>query len=97
MVLMYFLLGAVAFWAVQALLGWAKREGVALAWYHWLGVAVVALWALFVAAWIGTSVAEGYPQAATAGGLIFGGIGLVLFILLRLLIVKTARKTSASA
>jgi len=74
-------------------------QGLSLAWYHWLGVAVVALWALFVVAWIGTSIAEGYAQAATVGGLVFGGIGVILFILLRLLIVKTTagKQTGASA
>lgn len=94
MVLLYFLLGAGAILGVQALVNWARKNDATLRWYHWLSVAVVALWFLFVLAWIGGSLQEAYAKAATVGGLLFGGIGLVLLIAVRLLILKSARKTA---
>jgi len=89
MVLVYFVLGAVAFWAALWAQNWAKARGGTLAWYHWLGVAVVALWTLFLAAWVGTSLAEGYPKAALVGLLVWGLIDVILFVLLRLWVVRT--------
>lgn len=92
MALVYFVLGCGFLCCISYLRRWARGKGSALAWYHWLGVAIIGLWSLFVAAWVGTSLGEGYAKAAGIGGLIWGGIDLVLFILVRLWIVKTVGK-----
>lgn len=97
MVLVYFLLGLIVFFVAQRLDAWSKARGGHLACYHWLGFAVVALWTLFVAAWIGTSLAEGYPKPAGIGGLIWGGLDLVLIILLRFWLVSAVGRKSAAA
>lgn len=89
MALVYFLLGAGALCVVRVLRNWAKSKGGDLGWYHWVGVGIVALWTLFVAAWVGTSLGEGFPSAAAIGGLIFGGIDVIFVVLLRLWIVKS--------
>ena len=92
MALVYFLIGAGTLCTVSWLRGWAKTRGGTLAWYHWLGVGVVAAWMLFTAAWIGTSLGEGFAKAAGVGALLWGGIAVVLLALLRLWIVKSVGK-----
>lgn len=96
MTLIYSLLGAGALCVAAWLRNWAKDRGGALGWYHWVGVAVIALWTLFVVAWIGTSIGEGYGRAAGIGALIWGGLDVVLFILVRLWIVKSVGKKSGA-
>lgn len=95
MVVLYFLYGAGAILAIQALVNWARKNDATLCWYHWLSVAIVAFWFLFVLAWVGGSLVELYAKAALVGGLLFGGFGLVLLIAARLLILKAAKKPAA--
>lgn len=89
MVLVYLLLGAGIFYVAQRVSDWARARGGRLAWYHWLGYAAVAAWTLFLVAWVGTSIAEGYPMAGGIGAIIWGGVDLVLIVLLRLWLVRT--------
>jgi hypothetical protein len=92
MALVYFVVGAGTLCCIARLRAWAKAHGRALGWYHWLGVGVVAAWTLFTAAWVGTSLKEGMATAAGVGALLWGGIGVLLFVLLRLWIVKPVGK-----
>lgn len=96
MTLVFVLLGVGLFLVAQRLGAWAKAKGGRLAWYHWLGYAVVALWTVFVVAWIGTSLGEGYPKAAVVGGLIWGGLDLVLVALLRLWLTRSATRSQVA-
>lgn len=92
MTLVYVLLGMGVLFVAGRLAAWAEAKEGRLGWYHWVGFGVVALWTVFVVAWIGTSVAEGYPKAAGMGALIWGGLDLVLVVLLRLWLIKTVTK-----
>jgi hypothetical protein len=49
--------------------------------YQWVVLAIWYLAGIFVIGFIGTSLAEGEPQAAGMATLIFGGLFLVLSIL----------------
>ncbi len=92
MPIVYFIIGTGTVLTVSWLRGWAAKRGGALGWYHWLAVGVIALWTLFVAAWIGTSLGEGFARAAGIGGLIWGGLDVLLFILVRLWIIRAVKK-----
>jgi len=55
--------------------------------YQWLVLAGWYLLGVFVIGFIGTSMAEGEPQAAGMATLIFGGVFLVLSILVYRLVI----------
>lgn len=66
--------------------------------YQWLVLAVWYLLGLFVVGFIGTSLAEGEPQAAGMATLIFGGVFLVLSILAyRFVIFRTRSADGAKS
>lgn len=51
-------------------------------WYHWVIGVLWYLIGIFVVGFVGTSFAEGEPQAAGMAILIFGGVFLVISVLL---------------
>lgn len=77
-------------WIVGVLTGLAvfkiamlfKEKKLNYAWYHWLILALLYLGGVFVVAFVGTSFAEGEPQAAGMSILIFGGAFIVVALLL---------------
>ncbi|WP_258359878.1 hypothetical protein [Moorella sulfitireducens (nom. illeg.)] len=78
------------FWLVGLLTGIAAvnvykyiRAGcVQFKWFHWLLGIIWYLSGMFVIGFVTTSFAEGQPQAAGMATLIFGGIFLIVSVLL---------------
>jgi len=85
--LFWFIEGILAVLIILGFRAWALDRGIRLSAIRWI---LVVLWlglAGFCFAFVGTSLGEGEPTAATRGGLLFGlitifaGVGLWRFLL----------------
>ena len=89
--LMWFTLGLIV--GLSALGAVELRKHFRVDWRGWTGLAVGIVLVLFCIAWSVASLAEGEPQAASMGLLLFGGAGVAVLALTgRLLIAPAARR-----
>jgi hypothetical protein len=88
--LMWFLLGLIVGLTVYGVSELQKR--FLLDWRGWTGLALGELTVLFCIAWSVAALAEGEPQAASMGLMMFGGAGVAILALTwRLLVAPSAR------
>lgn len=68
-----------ALWGMQALL---SGRGIAFTIGQWVGYLAWLLWTLFGVALVWTFMGEGKPRPAMVGALIFGGVSLIVAVVL---------------
>jgi type VI protein secretion system component VasK len=73
-----------------------KNGIISFSWYHWIISLLWYLTGVFVIGFVGTSFAEGEPQAAGMATLIFGGLYLVITILLYRFVFTTKSRKKAN-
>lgn len=92
MELFWFVLGAAVVALSYVFNRFFKKRDRAPAWYDWLAyIALVSYWS-FVLYFVFTSFGEQQAKAAGVGFTIFGGIGLLLVLAYRLLLVRRFRQ-----
>lgn len=90
MQLMWFCIGVVV--GLSAFVATRIHERFDLDWRGWGGLAMGELLVLFSIAWSVAAVAEGEPQAASMGVMVFGAPGVALLaVTTRLLVLPAAR------
>ena len=80
--LFWFLEGILFCFVLIGLRVWTQDKGIPMPFWKW---ALSILWLVFFGftiAFVGTSLGEGEPQAATLGGIIFGLISIISFFTL---------------
>jgi hypothetical protein len=87
---MFFWIGLVLGGALMALVYWLRDKNVTVRWYEWLlGFVAVLAGAMAVQHYTASSANE--STSALLGGLLFGGLALVLALIVYLLIWRRQR------
>jgi len=68
--------------------GFLKKSGLARTWYDWALSALLYAWVVFTVAFVWTTFLEDEPEAAAFGGLVFGLVALVGFVVLRVVFTR---------
>ncbi|MBO8168948.1 MAG: hypothetical protein H0Z35_07170 [Thermoanaerobacteraceae bacterium] len=95
MALLMWLVGLFTGIAGVKIYGWVKEGKLECQWYHWIIGVLWYLLGMFVIGFVGVSFAEGEPQAAGMAILIFGGVFLVVTVLLYRFVFAKQIKTAA--
>ncbi len=97
MAILIWLVGLITGFGLALLIGMAQSGKVNFKWFHWAIMAVWYLGLLFVIGFVATSFDEGEPQAAGMATLIFGGVYLIISVLLyRFAYLKPSGKVKAA-
>ncbi len=88
MEIMWFFLGCLTIAFALAVYNWKNKKEISLSWLAWSGIIISAGILFFALAWSISSLAEGEPQAAGMGMLIFGGLSIIIFLFTRKKIIN---------
>ena len=90
MLLVHFLIGALAMGCIAFLIDYTRKNEIALKWWGWLVTVLGVLYAAFVLEVIVGFLGEGAPRAALVMGLVTGIVAVIWGVLLNRFVFKKA-------